>query len=349
MDDSDEALAPWLVSEAGYPRNGDAAERARFLIRYAILAPSGHNTQPWRFQIRDDGVIDLFADRTRSLPTVDPDDRALTISCGAALETLLIAMRHLGVDGQPQLLPDPEAGDLLARVPLGEGSLRDRGDDGLFEQISRRRTNRGAFRDLDIPPALTDRWVEDARSLGVWLELIRGDDRSIVAELVAEGDRVQMADPRFRRELAAWVRPNRSRERDGVRGYGFGYGDLMSRGGPFVIRSFDLGKGQSARDRDLARHSPVLAVFGCPADDPVSWLQTGRAMQRVLLRGRAEDVWSSFLNQPVEVAPLRTRLAELVGRAGEHPQLLLRFGFGAEAKPQPRRAVEDVLVATSPA
>jgi hypothetical protein len=39
-------LEPWAISEDAYPATADAAQRLRFLLRYAILAPSGHNTQP---------------------------------------------------------------------------------------------------------------------------------------------------------------------------------------------------------------------------------------------------------------------------------------------------------------
>ncbi len=43
-----------------------------------------HNTQPWRWRIADDR-LDLYADQARRLDVIDPDDRLLTVSCGAAL------------------------------------------------------------------------------------------------------------------------------------------------------------------------------------------------------------------------------------------------------------------------
>jgi hypothetical protein len=64
-------LEPWAISEDGYPASTDARERLRFLLGYAVLAPSGHNTQPWLFRMRDQAV-ELYADRTRALPVVDP-------------------------------------------------------------------------------------------------------------------------------------------------------------------------------------------------------------------------------------------------------------------------------------
>jgi hypothetical protein len=86
---------PWKVSEGEFPKSGDAEEKLLFLLTYAVLAPSGHNTQPWRFRVRANEV-ELYADRTRGLPVVDPEDRTLIISCGAALFYLRVAIRHFG-------------------------------------------------------------------------------------------------------------------------------------------------------------------------------------------------------------------------------------------------------------
>ena len=62
-------------------------EELRPLVAQAVLAPSSHNTQPWLWLLLE-GSVTLFADRTRALPVNDPDDRELTMSCGAALLNL---------------------------------------------------------------------------------------------------------------------------------------------------------------------------------------------------------------------------------------------------------------------
>ena len=54
----------WNVSEEAFPIQGGPEEKLRFLLNYAVLAPSGHNTQPWLFRLSgDEGA--LCADRTR--------------------------------------------------------------------------------------------------------------------------------------------------------------------------------------------------------------------------------------------------------------------------------------------
>ncbi|MCW5880040.1 MAG: hypothetical protein KIS91_03765 [Anaerolineae bacterium] len=64
-------IDPWAVSESGFPADGRPADKLTYALNYAVLAPSGHNTQPWLFQVKKDQV-DLFADPTQALPVVDP-------------------------------------------------------------------------------------------------------------------------------------------------------------------------------------------------------------------------------------------------------------------------------------
>ena len=71
-----------------------------------------------------------------------------------------------------------------------------------------------------------------------------------------------MTDECFRRELASWVHPNCTKSRDGMPGYAIGFGELMSLAVPFVIRTLDMGKGQTAKDRQLTEVSPVLVILG---------------------------------------------------------------------------------------
>jgi len=344
MTTTEAPLAPWNVSTSGFPAGGDAVAKLTSLLRYAVLAPSGHNTQPWLFRVEGD-VVEVYADRTQALPVVDPEDRALVISCGAALLNLRVALRRFGYrDDTYEPLPDPDDADLLVRIRLVEGESASPEEGALFEAIPKRRTTRAAYEQRDVPIELQRDLEADAAREGAWLQLVADTERRTIADLIAEGDRAQMADKRFRRELAAWVHPNRSREKRGMRGYGFGFRDLMSHAGPLVIRTFDIGKGQAAKDRELAEHAPLLAVLGTEDDSPRAWLAAGQAMERLLLRACAHGLTSSFLNQPVEVDDLRPRLAEAIGRGGENPQLVMRFGYGPDVEHSPRASVDDVLL-----
>lgn len=113
MDNSPQTTA-WSVDERQLDPNADINEKLRFALRYAVLAPSNHNTQPWHFIVGGDSVT-LCADRTRALPVVDPFDRELLISCGAALFNLRVALSRFGLGYAITLLPSAVGVDVLAR------------------------------------------------------------------------------------------------------------------------------------------------------------------------------------------------------------------------------------------
>jgi len=336
-------MSTHFVTNTEFPFEAPQKGQLRFLLSFAIQAPSGHNTQPWLFRLNEDHV-DLLADRTRALPVVDPYDRELAISCGAALDHLEVAARNYGRELSIEICPESADADLLARISMGN-VVTDELSNDLFTAIPKRRTNRTQFEGKQIPDALVDRCEAIATDLGVELILIKDRiERLNVAELVAEADRVQFADHRFRRELASWVHSRRRSSQDGMSGDAFGMPDMLSPIGALVIRTFDMGKGIAAGDRKkIVDGSPMLAVFSTSNDDVRHWIAAGRALSRVLLTLAAAGATASYLNQPIEVESLRPQLRETVSCEGS-PQLLLRFGYGTSLPPSVRRSVDEVLV-----
>jgi hypothetical protein len=331
------------VAEA-FPVDGTEEQLLEFVLRFAVRAPSGHNTQPWRFAISDD-LLHLYADRSRRLPVVDPEDRALVISCGAALAHLTVALRHFGYAGDPTPFPDPADPDLLATVGLGNTHTPQPGDHELFEAIDERHTHRAAFDGRTIPHPILAQLKRDTQETGAAVHVFTGDEpQAALAKLVGKGDRTQFSDAGFRRELAAWVRPNRTRRLDGMPGYAFGISDLPSVLGPTMIARFDTGARQAKKDEALALTAPALVVLSTAGDTPSDWLVAGQAVAVLLLRAAADGLAASFLNQPIEVPALRGRLRHLVG--GGSPQLLLRIGYATTDRRTPRRTVADVLTST---
>jgi nitroreductase len=340
---TDTLLDTWQLVEAGFPRTGTPAEKLAFLLRYAVRAPSGHNTQPWLFHIAGDAV-QLHADRSRAMPAVDPGDRELIMSCGAALLHLRVALHHFGYAGDVTLFPDKNRPDYLARVGLGRPGPEPSEDEYLFRTIPHRHTHRLKFEDHPVPVQLQSALQEAAAAEGARLHLISSrEQQEAVADLVAAGDEILGGDVQFREELAIWMRSNQDLSGDGLPGYAFGFGDVASHFLPFLIRKLDLLQGLAAKDRASAAAAPLLAALETPADTPAAWLAAGQALARVLLRAGAQGVGASFLNGPITIPELRTQLRGLLGGEG-FPQLLLRLGYGPEGPPTPRREVGEVLI-----
>jgi len=333
-----------MSSENDFPETAPLRDQVVFLLRYAILAPSGHNTQPWRFRITETG-FHLIADRRRALPVVDPHDRELAISCGAALGTFEVAARRFGLDPVVNTVPDDRDPDLLATIEVVQGAPASAAEAALFDAIADRRTTRAAFAMAPLPDALIKTCRDVAASFGAALDVIADEDRRRgIAALVGEGNRRQFDDPRFRRELALWIRSRRSGSGDGMSGAGFGMPDVLSAVGRLMIRTFDMGGGVAAADeKKILAATPGLGLLSSPGDGPADWIATGRALARVLLALTARGFTASYLNQPIEVEVLRPKLREAAAAAG-HPQILLRMGRTAvAAEPSVRRRLESVI------
>ncbi len=323
------------------PPSAGASERLRFLLQWAVLAPSRHNTQPWLFEIAGD-ELRVYADRARALPVADPDGRQMLMSCGAAVANLRLAAAHFGHATSVELFPGFRRDGLLGRVRLEERCASTPETEELFRAIPVRRTNRLPLDGREPPDGLVTALLREARSEGVSLRPVEPHQKRVVADLIAAGDDGAWASSRFRAELAGWIRANRSARRDGLPGYALGLSDVASLVHPILVRLQNPARAEAERDRRRALGTKALVVLSTRRDGNAEWVQAGIALQRILLRATAAGLYASYFAQPIETPPLRRKLAEAIGDPGA-PQVMFRLGYGLEPRAVPRRPVEQVL------
>ncbi len=338
--------APWL-DYAGKAEDtwmkpaqiSSPSEPMQTLVHYATLAANGHNTQPWKFAIKDN-AIEIHPDYSRRLLVVDPHDRELWISLGCALENLLVAARASGYTIE---VTYPDRADfihvqLAADTPQGSS---------LFDAIPLRQNTRSAYdgrliknEDLDQLQALQ---VEP----GVMLQFATNPTAmDTILEYVNLGNLAQYADTAFVDELIEWLRFNKKEALSSLDGL---YSACS--GNPqvprFIGQMFVAGtKPQQQADADAAkfRTSPVAVVVASETEDKSAWVRTGQVYERLALQTTALGIKSAFLNQPIEVPELRGQFQSAIGLGSYLPQLLVRLGY-AEAMPRSlRRPVEEVLI-----
>ena len=122
----------------------------------ATLAPSVHNTQPWRFELRPP-TLSIVADRSRQLRVLDPTGRQLTISCGCALFNARSSLAASGFGVEVERFPDPASSALVARITAreaGGGTVDPIA--ALDNVIDLRRTNRRRFADDAVPAEVVE-------------------------------------------------------------------------------------------------------------------------------------------------------------------------------------------------
>lgn len=337
MEDYDAAVA---TTRAPLPMHAEN----RDLIRFASLAASGHNTQPWRFRA-DDRAIEVLPDISRRTPVVDPDDHHLFVSLGCAAENLKLAA---GARGRPGRLRFEPAGEGSVVLTFGDAPADAA---ALFDAIPKRQSTRAEYDGRPISPADLRALAAAAVVPGVDLVLIT--ERPLiyrVRDLVVAGNSVQLADEPFLRELKSWLRfsPREAvASGDGLFGAASGSPVLPDWLGPFL---FDRTFRAAAENDKYARQidsSAGVAVFVAQVADRDHWVRTGQACQRFALQATALGLSHAFVNQPVEVASLRPELASLVGLPGRRPDIVMRFGKGPELPFSARRPVDAVLMPTA--
>lgn len=310
------------------------------LVRYATLAASSHNTQPWKFKL-ERGRILILPDLSRRCPAVDPDDHHLYASLGCAAENLLLAAQAAGLKGHFSY----EASASAVQVDFEEAPVS---RSALFEAIPSRQCSRAAYDGTELTSEQLRRLEEAGRGSGVSLMLLTDrKQKEQVAEYVAAGNTAQFGDPAWAEELKTWLRFNASeavRTGDGLYGPVMGSPDVPRWLGILFMRLAFSAKSQNRKDVKHIRSSAAIAVFFSEADDKQHWIEAGRSYERLALQAAALELRAAFINQPVEVPALRSQFASFLGIGNRRPDLVVRMGRGPEMPRSLRRPVEQVLV-----
>jgi hypothetical protein len=323
------------------------------MIGAAATAPSIHNTQPWHFEAHG-SVIDVYADRSRALPVIDPTGRQLVISCGAAIEHLCITARAFGREPSVELLPRHDDPDWLARVDVSARRLASLDDRALARAMFARHTARAPVAQFAVGERITGELARDVNGLGAWATFLnRSNDLLVAAVLLTHADEAERGDVAYLAELASWRRENGS---DGIPSSALATteGRRTSlplrnfRAGDFATAPADEPMAQGEADEDGQAEHDEVVVIGTAGDEPIDWLIAGRSLARLWLRATALGLAASPLTQALDTEPYRSWLRRALRFQG-YPQMVLRMGYEVPATstvppiPAPRRPVEDVL------
>ena len=339
----------------------DTTDGALSLVRAAILAASPHNTQAWHFRVSP-SQINLFADTSRNIGTIDPDRREMYIGLGCALENLLLAAKANAYDYRLRLMPDSTDSTHVAQVASTVGKAE---TSELYQAVPRRHTNRGPY---DTSRSIAPKVLKTIQELGIDMADVtvfwfaRDQARARVGDLIIQATEAIIADKQQTADSAKWERQSWQdiqRYRDGI--------TIDAQGlSPFVRAVVKILPPLSQEQNDEAwlkitkeTHVATAAAFGIlvvrNAKDPAQRVQGGRGWQRAHLWATTQGIAMHPLNQMPEradreasmgsEAKFGNALKELIGDTNWQALMPFRMGYPLrESLPSPRRSVEDVIV-----
>ena len=272
--------------------------RVQALVRYAAMAPSGGNCQPWRFVWRGN-ALECHHDHERSASLLDFDDSASHLALGAAVENMVQVAPELGLAVEIASFPDAGQPRLVARLQLHE--RQPTGGDSQRRLVAARVTNRRL--DQRVPlPAGTLTALGAACDAGSQVRFL-SDPEPLheLAEILARGDRVRFLSSVMHRELMAeirWSAEDVRQSRDGVDVATLELTPTDLAGMRLIsnwkimqaMRNIGAGRGLEKPTRKAVAAASAVGLLSHVEATPQGFVTGGRAMQRIWLAATARGV-----------------------------------------------------------
>ncbi|MEM7798028.1 MAG: Rv1355c family protein [Chloroflexota bacterium] len=268
----------------------------RFVVEYGALAPSGGNSQPWRFRY-DGDCLWVLHDEERSRNLMDPQHYAAYLALGAAIENMTLAADSKGYETDIVPFPDPENRACAAKLRfINKGNLVVGIEPPLFAQIKTRVTNRQLTEHVSLDPSELMPLVAAGARQRCQLHLLTARPKLLeVGEILGEGDRIRFLNAELHAELISelrWTPEEAARTRNGI-----GLPELELTIGQeaamqliarsdvvALLNALDGGQRLAEGTRDAIVRSSAVGLITIEENSPVDLLRAGRGLEQIWLQ-----------------------------------------------------------------
>lgn len=328
----------WEIDFNEFYRQASERDRLRFLVRFAVLAPSSHNSQPWRFEVRA-GKIIVYPDMQRALPQGDADNRQLFISIGCAIENLVVAADYYGFRTDIQ---HHGAGTTVLFQKIGEKPSHE--GNHLIFSIPKRHTNRNPY-EIRLPDRQFLSWAASQGREEMRIDCVteQGAKEKIASAVIAAGI-MAMENDAFREELSHFVKSNITGAKIGMPAFGVGIPTPVSFVTPFMLKHFNMNKVSKRQDSALLKEQTLaFLIISSREDNIVSWMRAGQVYERIALEAERQNIRTAPMAAAIEMRQYRMALQDVLG-ISLLPHVFFRAGYTEKLTPHsPRLSASEVI------
>ncbi|MFA6416142.1 MAG: hypothetical protein WCW56_01510 [Candidatus Paceibacterota bacterium] len=278
------------------------------IIYYGTLAPSGDNSQPWRFKVKNNSIL-LYSFPERDTSVYNSNNASINTAHGAVIENIVIASKNLGYGATVLLFPNGNDNELTARVDLTKDENIKNEEDISFETIEKRCTNRKPYFKKEIPEKIKTSLMDCISKVGYGRLILEEDNETIkkLSKPLSYNEKLALETKEIHNFLfhhLTWTEEEQKQKRIGM---GMKTLELkfpktlvfkLLRFWPIMnffnktIHASDL----VAKDNEkIFNHSAMIGTIIIPSDQPVDIVNTGRVMQRVWLTAAQNGLSTQLL------------------------------------------------------
>jgi len=312
------------------------------LLKYVILAPSGYNSQPWKFKLADNS-LEIIPDYTHARLNTDPDFREFYMSLGAAATNLEVAAKKYGLQYQKSYQIDEKTEKYSIYFKfIGKSKPL---ESPLFAAISTRHTNRFPYLDKKLPKNLISILRSLPRPHSLEFNLItRPGTITAFAKLIDKSFLLWSRQQLLVEELENWLRDDLEFSPDGLPTGVMNLYKLAINLKYFLHPNDPYIKKSSLKSQNLAKNAPALAVISTKTDSVSDCFQAGEFFELLTLTLATHGFTTDFFNYPLTLKKTRANTAVLL-KSTHLPQLLFRLGQPSIIPPKThRRPLSQFLI-----
>lgn len=187
------------------------------ILEAGVQAPSGSNSQPWKFRIREN-EIDILAFPEKDHPVLNFRNRGTWIAHGALIENILITAPAFGYRANITMVPYNLHSRVVATILFDK--IQD-GKDTLYDAIFSRTTNRKPYKDESLTSEQKKSLLDSVRGIQD-IETIFIEDKGkmkILGEAVAASEIVMFENQLLHKlmfEEIVWTREEEKKHGGGL-------------------------------------------------------------------------------------------------------------------------------------
>jgi hypothetical protein len=350
------------------------------ILEAGSQAPSGSNSQPWRFEVSDNVVaIHMIPEKDHRI--LNFKNRGTILANGCLIENISIAAEKFGYRTDVKPFPEGAGSNVVASLAFAQGASS---YSPLYEAIFKRTTNRKPYSKESIPEedhtALKDVFIDAG---GEKIKVLFTESPAAMKELgiaSSVNEVVMFENPLLRRllfEEIAWTKEEETRRGGGLylktmelkpqQEIGL---KLMKRAAPLrrLLNFRKVSGGIAGENAKIYASSFLMGIIVVEDTTDTAFLEAGRALQRIWLTATAHNMsfhlitgifflWQRFQEgnrhgfsdeHAALVKSAYEKVSSVFGATTGTIPLLFRIGYGGEPSARSMKKPPEIIFNETP-